>query len=131
MEKPMRPVFQPDNKGCFAACCATLFGGTYEEWECVAHHNPDWREQLYLKTGYDYLEIGVKDISSFNIAPGIFILGVDIKENGIGHVVLGEYRGVETGANVEFHIIHDPLGFIRPPYNIGSIIVLHRRFPIP
>lgn len=127
----MTLVFQPGMQGCFAACCATLFGGTYEEWDCVGHHHNDWREKLREKTGLDYFEVGV--LNGGKISPNegdIYILGV-IQPFGGKHVVLGRAVNCEVGGYAQFEIFHDPLGMVKDSYRIDAIVVLSKIFRMP
>jgi hypothetical protein len=124
-------IFQPNSKGCFAACCATLFGGEYEEWDCVGHHHPDWREKLREKTGLDFFEVSANEHTTFSLNEGdIYILGI-LNPFGSGHVVLGRCTNFTQGNPCEFEIFHDPLGEVKGPYKINAVIVLSKIFRMP
>jgi hypothetical protein len=127
----MTLVFQTGMQGCFAACCATLFGGTYEEWDCVGHHHPDWRERLREKTGLDYFEVGIVD--GMKVSPNegdIYIIGV-VQPFGGKHVVLGRAVNCKTGEPFQLDIFHDPLGAVKDFYKVDAIIVLSKIFRMP
>jgi hypothetical protein len=127
----MTLVFQPDMQGCFAACCATLFGGTYEEWECVGHHHPDWREKLREKTGLDYFEVGIGNGTRMSPNEGdIYILGVTQPFGG-KHVVLGRATNCKVGEMLHMDIFHDPLGAVKESYQVDAVIVLSKIFKWP
>lgn len=123
----MNLVYQPNLKGCFAACCATLFGGSYEEWDCVGHHHSDWREKLKEKTGLEVIEVDCTS-GRMSVQKGnIYILGVGLIE-GSGHAVLGRCMHSDIGKPIAFDIFHDPLGSFKSEYQIDSILLLAKVF---
>lgn len=127
----MNLVYQPHNKGCFAACCATLFGGVYEEWDCVGHHHENWRDNLREKTGLDYFEVSANEATKLSPSGGdIYILGVKLPYGG-DHVVLAESMDPIPGEPCRFNIFHDPLGELLPSYNVTAVIVLSKIFRMP
>lgn len=123
----MEFIYQPDERGCFSACCATLFGGTYEEWEPVAHHHSDWEKQLHGKTGLSVLEVIVRDDTCFNVSEGEYcMLGIIGEPHG--HVVIGQVISSKLNENIQVKIIHDPLGEVKPFYKFNTVLFFVKRF---
>ncbi len=121
---------------CYSACCASLFEEPIEEWDCVANWRKDWRENLSTKLkekGLSDLEVTFSDkVQSVTVLPNHkYILGV-ISSNGLPHVVIGEYVGLNELGSLKFQIIHDPLGdhYLEEGYKtVDSLIVFYKTFP--
>lgn len=130
MGTKVKKVFQTKfglEGNCFSAVMASLYEEPIENWECVNNSNPSWRQALQDKIGLEVVEVHLNELTIMTLRNDeIYILGC-VSENKLPHVILAKLTS-EVGGPMQFEILHDPLGELKPHYHPDYILLLCKKF---
>lgn len=106
----LSPVMQTrhgDEGNCFAACCATILGGTCEDWECEAAAAEDLVERTF-RGKCDWIALAPGAGETFSCGKLLGIYCARNKKTGLGHAVVVSQEREDGG--LWYELVHDPAG---------------------